>query len=657
MNREDYIQRIQPRYSGYQELHVHSVGSYRDAVNEVTDIFDAAEELGRNAVAITDHGNWTRLFEALKERTKREKKLLKSCLSEIGASQKDIRDALKVMEDFDTVRNPSEKMWPFVERYAPAYVKTAQESIQYIPGIEMYECLPVEEDEHHWHIILLAKNWAGAQALFKLCNLAQLNKHNDMPRCTVDTLRFFLGQGGIGHGHVIATSACMGGKISDTLLMRYQLERKKDALMKSMDSVSVIHPDLMAAAKKNVVDAECAVQEASMVFAETKQVASKKYKAAISRAQKAYDKAVASMESSLSLTDGDQIFEAKKILDDVLAQAKLTEDAIAKLPAAKSAVQDAKARLKKTKEALTEMEKSNRPAIRLQERINALDDAICSEEYSDAYLYETAKRYAQEYETIFGKGNFYLELQDHGLEQDLILRNRLIRISKETGIPLTVANDVHYKNPEMKRKRDIVAALRFKGLTADEVASHPGNDQLYFKSNEQMMALFADVPEALENTNRIAEACNVFYTRELHLPVFTDTANGYSPAQYLRKMACKNVVAKYPDCKSWTKKQQQSFKERLEYELGIIEQMGYSSYIAIVEDFIRWAKEHYGPESVGPGRGSGAGSLVCYLVGITNIDPLKYGLIFERFLNPERVSMPKQYWAPIVNPITQGCAA
>lgn len=256
----------------------------------------------------------------------------------------------------------------------------------------------------------------------------------------------------------------------------------------------------------------------------------------------------------------------------------------------------------------------------------------------------------------YNESPFDIELQDHGLDRDFILKNQLVRIANETGIPMTVANDVHYKNLEMKRKRDIVAALRFQNLTLEDVASQPGNDQLYFKSDEQMMQLFADVPDAIENTNRIAEACNVFYKKEMHLPEFVDTVNGYAPAQYLRKMAKKNVIVKYPDCKQWTPERQKAFKERLYYELGVIEKMGYSSYISIVEDFIRYTKENFGSESVGPGRGSGAGSLVCYLIGITNIDPLKYNLIFERFLNPERVSMPKQYWAPIVNPITQGCA-
>lgn len=209
----------------------------------------------------------------------------------------------------------------------------------------------------------------------------------------------------------------------------------------------------------------------------------------------------------------------------------------------------------------------------------------------------------------------------------------------------------------MKRKRDIIASLRFPDFRVEDVANHTGNDQLWFKSNEDMMELFKDVPEAIENTNRIAEACNVFYKKEMHLPAFVDEKYHLPPDEYLRKISMDGIRRRYPDYDSWDADRKKVFDDRLEYELGVIKKMGYSSYISIVEDFISWTKAHYSTESVGPGRGSGAGSLVCYLTGITNIDPLRYNLIFERFLNPERVSMPERYWAFIVNPITQGCAA
>lgn len=639
MDKASYLNAIAPRYSGYQELHVHSVGSFRDAVNEVSDIFDAAEELGRNAVSVTDHGNWTRLFEAMKERTKREKKVLEKKLSQAGVDEKDIKLALKAMGAFDSVRCPNDKMWEFIEKYESAYIATAKEAIQFIPGVEMYECLPVEGDEHRWHILLLAKDWVGAQALFRLCNLAQLNKHNEMPRCTVDTMKLFLGKGSVGHGHVIATSACLSGKISDTLLSGYYLNKKREELVASQEKLTVIPRESIVNAENQIDEMAQNIALLNEELSAAKRLSKRKFETAIKRAQNAYDKAVAkSNPDNLSLFGGqdEAVKVAKEKLDGILAEAKQAENATKRLPELTAEVAQKKEALKKMKGALDDMEKANRPVARVQAKIDAIDAKI----EGLGNLYEIAKGYAVEYEEIFGKGNFYIELQDHGLDRELLLRSQLIRIAKETGIPMTVANDVHYKNPEMKRKRDIVAALRFPNLRLEDIANQSGNDQLYFKTDEQMMELFSDVPEAIENTNRIAEACNVFYKKEMHLPEFVDSVNGYSPAQYLRKMAEKNVIVKYPDCKEWTPERQKAFKERLYYELGVIEKMGYSSYISIVEDFIRYTKEHFGPEAVGPGRGSGAGSLVCYLVGITNIDPLRYGLIFERFLNPERVSMP-----------------
>lgn len=137
-------------------------------------------------------------FAALKERTKREKKILETELAVAGAGQEDIKQALKAMGPFDSVREPNEKMVPFVEKYEDAYVNTAHKAVQFIPGVEMYEAAPVEGDAHRWHIIFYAKDWQGAKALFLLCNLAQLNKHNDLPRCTTETMRLFLGEGATG---------------------------------------------------------------------------------------------------------------------------------------------------------------------------------------------------------------------------------------------------------------------------------------------------------------------------------------------------------------------------------------------------------------------------------------------------------------------------
>lgn len=654
MKKEEYLQAIRPQYSGYQELHVHTVGSFRDAANTVADVFDAAESLGRQAVAITDHGNWTRLFSALKERTKREKKALENELKKAGVAADEIGKALKTVGTFDSIRNPTDAMLPYIEKYGDAFVAAVRGSVQFVPGVEMYETLPGEYDERYWHIILLAKDWTGMQELFKLCNLAQLNKRNGQPCCTTDTLRMFFGPGTKGHGHIIATSACMGGKIPSTLLSRFHLEAKVNELALSKSKLVEIDPRTVEAAQTAITALDEEIVKLREDIVSTKAVASKKYAAAIKRAQKALEKEEAKQSGALSLFDDANagLVEARKNLEALLEEQERSQAAAKKVVELTETLAQKKEELKRAKESYATLEKAYRPAARVDKKIEAIQEKLNG--LGD--LYEKAKAYALEYQEILGKGNFYLELQDHGIDGDMLLISKLTQLSRETGIPLTVANDVHYKDKATQRKRDIIAALRFPNMTVDDVANRVGNDQLYFKTNEEMAALFAQVPEALENTSRIAEQCNVYYHKEMHLPQFV-AGDGITPAQYLRKMAVRNIVNRYPDCKSWDKGRQQAFKERLEYELGVIENMGFSSYISIVEDFIRFAKENFGSGAVGPGRGSGAGSLVCYLVGITNIDPLKYGLIFERFLNPERVSMPKQYWATIVNPITQGCAA
>lgn len=636
----DYLKKIKPQYSGYQELHVHTVGSFRDAANTVKDVFDAAEELGRNAVAITDHGNWTRLFEALKERTKREKMILEKELKCVGAAKEDVQSALRAMGVFDSVRNPNEKMIPFVEKYEDAYVNTVQKAIQFVPGIEMYESLPVENDDHRWHIVFYAKDWEGAQALFSMCNLAQLNKHNEMPRCTTDTMRLFLGEGSRGHGHVIATSACINGRLASTLLQPHYNAEAQKKLLDKQEQMTVIPPETIADGEVYIAELEAELARHRSALSEAKKIGKSNYESALKRARAALEKTmqkdVCGQVALEGAGDSLKLVAAKNKLREIEEKAEKASEVRTVLPQMEKDVAEIREKVKKAKEDLANMVKQNGPAKRIQAKIDALKEK--SESLGD--VYGQAKAAALAYEEILGKGNFFIELQDHGLLREILVRGQLIRLSQETGIPMTVANDVHYKDLKMKRKRDIIAALRFPNLTVFDVANETGNDQLYFKSNAEMESLFSDIPQAIENTCRIAEACNVYYHKEMHLPEFVDEEGALCPAEYLRQLAKNNILSRYPDYTKWEDERKKDFDARLEYELGVIEKMGYSSYIAIVEDFISYAKRSYGPDAVGPGRGSGAGSLVCYLIGITNIDPLRYDLIFERFLNPERVSMP-----------------
>lgn len=245
--------------------------------------------------------------------------------------------------------------------------------------------------------------------------------------------------------------------------------------------------------------------------------------------------------------------------------------------------------------------------------------------------YEGAKAEALEYQDIFGKGNFFLEIQDHGLEDEKRINPMLKKLSKETGIGLVATNDVHYINQEDAEYHDILLCIQTGSHLNDTDRLKFPNDQFYLKSCDEMMRLFADVPEAIENTEVIAQRCNVdFEFGHLHLPEFRPPEN-YDTKSYLRHLCEIGLKKRYG-------MHAETHRDRLEYELSTIENMGYVEYFLIVWDFINFAREH--GIVVGPGRGSAAGSIVAYCLHITDIDPIKYGLIFERFLNPERVSMP-----------------
>lgn len=246
--------------------------------------------------------------------------------------------------------------------------------------------------------------------------------------------------------------------------------------------------------------------------------------------------------------------------------------------------------------------------------------------------YDGAKEAALRYNGIFGDGNFFLELQDHGIREQKLINPSIIRLSKETGIPLVVTNDCHYIRREDSKMHHILLCIQTNHTVEDKDGMEFASDEFYYKTEEEMRALFPDHPEAADNTWKIAERCHVeFEFGKTKLPHF-DTPNGQENIAYFRDQCYQGLhryYGEHPD---------QSIVDRLEYELSTIEKMGYVNYYLIVHDFVRYAKSVGIP--VGPGRGSGAGSLAAYCIGITGVDPLRYHLLFERFLNPERVSMP-----------------
>ena len=245
--------------------------------------------------------------------------------------------------------------------------------------------------------------------------------------------------------------------------------------------------------------------------------------------------------------------------------------------------------------------------------------------------YEGAKEYALKLADIFGDGNFYLELQDHGIAEQTPVNQGVQRLARETGLPLVITNDAHYLTKEDAKMQDVLLCVQTGRTVDDTNRMRFETEEFYLKSEQQLRELFPGCDEAIENTARIAERCNLdFVFNEYHLPSFP-VPEGYSNEEYFRKLCYEGFAERYPD-------KPQSHIDRLEYEIGVISRMGYVNYYLIVWDFINYAKSQGIP--VGPGRGSGAASIVAYCMHITEVDPMKYSLIFERFLNPERVSMP-----------------
>ena len=246
-------------------------------------------------------------------------------------------------------------------------------------------------------------------------------------------------------------------------------------------------------------------------------------------------------------------------------------------------------------------------------------------------LYDEAKKVAKKYENCFGKGNFFLELQDHGIPEQQMVNPQLVRMSQETGIELVATNDVHYTYAEDAEAHDILLCIQTGKKLSDENRMRYEGGQYYVKSEEEMRKLFSFASQAIDNTQKIADRCHVEIEFGVtKLPHF-EVPEGYDSWTYLNKLCHEGLVKRYPD-------RHEELLPKLDYELNVIRKMGYVDYFLIVWDFINYARTHGIP--VGPGRGSAAGSLVSYTTGITNIDPIKYNLLFERFLNPERVTMP-----------------
>ncbi|MCD7757534.1 MAG: DNA polymerase III subunit alpha, partial [Clostridiales bacterium] len=281
----------------------------------------------------------------------------------------------------------------------------------------------------------------------------------------------------------------------------------------------------------------------------------------------------------------------------------------------------------------------NRPRIDLDllrqhhEGLIALSACLAGEipRLLDQGLYDAAKEHALLMRDIMGEENYYLELQDHGIPKQVAVNEGIVRLHRETGIPLVASNDAHYLTQEDSQAQDVLMCIQMGKTVEDPNRLRFETDQFYIKSEAEMAALFPDYPEALENTAKIAQRCNMeFEFGHYHLPAF-HYPEGYDGESLFAKLCNEGYTRRYPA-------DPPGYRERLDYEMQMISQLGFVDYFLIVADFVGYAKSQDIP--VGPGRGSAAGSIVSYCMDITDVDPMKYGLYFERFLNPERITMP-----------------
>ncbi|KJR43482.1 DNA polymerase III alpha subunit, partial [Candidatus Magnetoovum chiemensis] len=246
--------------------------------------------------------------------------------------------------------------------------------------------------------------------------------------------------------------------------------------------------------------------------------------------------------------------------------------------------------------------------------------------------YDKAKEAALTYQNIFGKDNFYLEVQDNGLPEQIEVNRKLVALSKDLDLKIAATNDCHYLRKEDSAAHEILICIQTGKTINDTDRLKFNTDELYFKSPEEMKRAFAEIPQAILSTREIAEKCNFTFDKHQNLLPLYSVKDGMTPEEYMEELAYKGLMRKI------SPSPEDKYIERFKTELSIIKKMGFSSYFLIVWDFINYARSQNIP--VGPGRGSAAGSLVAYCLDITEIDPLKYNLLFERFLNPERISMP-----------------
>ena len=517
-------------------------------------------------------------------------------------------------------------------------------------------------DSKTTHMVMIARDYVGVQTIFAMVTDSYDNMQGAKslkPVMTQDMLRKYIGPGSHGYGHVIVLSACMQGILSWEALRNELLEKtavkcERKAARLNLDFAH--YTDMLGRLSE--------MEEHLATLKERRQdLGTLKAKKFTTR-----NKAVEKLKGT------PEYAQARADLDAEIAE---TEAAIQAFPQAK---EEEAAYSKQVTGVRAEVRKLEGKAERYQK---IMDDAenIRAGKMTEDELYANTLAAAQYYADMFGSDNFFVELQYHGIPEEAICFPILANVAQELGLKCVATNDCHMieKTDRSRRARQILRSLRFNKWE-DEML---GDSELYIKTNEEMReALIHILPayvvdEAIANNELVVEQCNVEWPEEEHYPKFI--GDGRSAIQTLQDLC--NERFKTLTFKS--REERKIYIDRCRYEMKVIEQLGVADYLLIVQDFLaygrllgkinlddpRFLADPFNIElikelgkgnvgySIGPGRGSAVGSLVCYLIGITDADPIKYNLLFERFLNTERVTMPKQYWAFNVNFIAQRCAA
>ena len=510
-------------------------------------------------------------------------------------------------------------------------VACEEAGIKPIYGCEFYVDVG---DGARTHFIVLAKNFDGYQAISKVCSETAYNIHSDRPIATLDMFeRWF--KDGIGKNNVIATSACMQGPLCRIILQNSiydnEIEKIKKKMLKETKPTSVAYTEAMEKLQILQNELDKVKREKDEVFA----MAKKTYKKELNKA--------------IRLDDPELIAQAEDLRDKI-------EAAIKAKPKMKAEEEKASANLKEYKATIAPIVKSVEKYNKYAENINNLEASKVSERKA----YNEAKTMLGQLLDIFGKDNFYVELQNHGIKEEIYAMPIIAKLASACGVPVVATNDVHYAIRDEAETRQY-NFVQYKNYGWKDM--EPQDWELYIKTDEEMAEWLGKilprkvVKEAIENAYKIADICSVveFEKDPKHYPKF--------PCKEGAKLHLRSLINRgKKKVKNWNTE----YQKRVQYELKVIETMGFSDYLCIVEDFLNYARlvgkidldnpefledpynmtklrrlaEGRVGEGCGPGRGSAAGSLICYLVGITNIDPVENGLLFERFLNPERVSMP-----------------